>query len=70
MKVMDVLKRVRAGERVMVSLTKREGAGCKYHLTDGTEVSPDQFSTIREFLAPCDAGLFDGAEPQSYVWAG
>lgn len=70
MKVMDVLKRIRDGEKIMVSLTKRGGCGKKYNLTDGTEVSPDQFASVTEFLRPCDVGLFDESEPQSYEWAG
>jgi len=70
MKVMDVLKRIKGGERVMVSLTKRDGAGKKYHLTDGTEVSSDQFEKLSDFLTPSDAGLFDDSEPQSYIWGG
>lgn len=65
---MDVLTRIKNGDRVMVSLTKREGSGVKYHLTDGSEVSGDQFRSIRHFLRPCDAGLLEDSEPQSYVW--
>lgn len=70
MRVMDVLERIKGGDRVMVSLTKRAGAGRAYHLTDGTKVEVEQFEQIREFLVPADSGLFDGSEPQSYVWGG
>lgn len=70
MKVMDVLHRIKSGERVMVSLPSERGRHKKYTLTDGTEVSGDQFAAILPFLSPADAGLFAGAEPQSYVWAG
>ncbi|MCA0846097.1 hypothetical protein [Salipiger thiooxidans] len=70
MKVMDVLSRIKSGERVMVHLASRDGHKKKYTLTDGTDVPDAQFCRIREFLQPADAGLFDGAEPQSYQWGG
>ncbi|MBB95614.1 MAG: hypothetical protein CML68_13615 [Rhodobacteraceae bacterium] len=70
MKVMDVLSRIRAGERVMVHLGAGQEVKKKYSLTDGTKVSEDQFRRIREFLKPHDPGLFSDAEPQSYQWGG
>jgi len=70
MRVMDVLKQVKAGARVMVNLQNREGCGKTYNLTDGTNVSSSQFDTMEPFLKPCDAGLIDDCEPQSYEWAG
>lgn len=70
MKIMDVLSRIKSGDRVMVHLSGREGCKKRYSLTDGTEVSDAQFCRIREFLKPHDAGLFEGAEPQSYQWGG
>lgn len=70
MNVMRVLERIKGGERVMVSMPGPNGKHKKYSLTDGTEVSEDQFCKIKFFLTPDDAGLLDDAEPQSYRWAG
>lgn len=70
MKVMDVMKAVKSGAKVMVTLPTRDGCEKKYSLTDGTEVSRKQFDNMRDFLRPSDAGLIPGAEPQSYEWAG
>ena len=69
MKLLDVLTRIKRGERVMVTLPSRDGCAKTYSLTDGTEVPRDQFDKIREFLAPLDPGLIE-SEPQSYCWAG
>lgn len=70
MRVMDVLKAIKAGARVMVTLPTRDGTEKKYSLTDGTEVSGKQFRSISSFLMPADAGLIPDAEPQSYRWGG
>jgi hypothetical protein len=67
---MDVLSRVKNGERIMVNLPSRQGDKKTYNLTDGTSVSAKQFSRISEFLTASDAGLIPDAEPQSYAWAG
>lgn len=66
---MDAILQVKAGSKVMVTMPTRAGAGKKYSLTDGTEISSDQFESMKPFLKPCDPGLLD-AEPQSYQWAG
>lgn len=68
MKIMNVLSRIKNGERVIVTLTKRDGEGRKYNLSDGTDVSAKQFAQIQEFLMPLDVGLLPDAEPQSYQW--
>ncbi|WP_299945310.1 hypothetical protein [uncultured Ruegeria sp.] len=67
---MNVLKRIKRGEKVMVTLPSGRGKHNQYTLTDGTEVGHDQFAAIRAFLTPEDTGLLSDAEPQSYVWAG
>ncbi len=70
MKVMDVLKRIKGGEKVVVSLPGPNGTKKKYSLTDGTDVSEDQFISVREFLVPSDPGLLPDADPQSFTWGG
>jgi hypothetical protein len=70
MNVMKVLERIKAGEKVMVTLPSRAGCEKKYSLTDGTEVPGKQFAKISPFLIPADAGLIAEADPQSYQWAG
>ncbi|NOD65793.1 hypothetical protein [Ruegeria sp. HKCCD6109] len=69
MKVMDVLERIKHGEKIMVTLSQRASKPL-YNLTDGTEVSEAQFLTIKPFIAAGDKSLLEGAEPLSYVWAG
>tara|TARA_R110000744_G_scaffold17882_4_gene48214 strand:- start:692 stop:913 length:222 start_codon:yes stop_codon:yes gene_type:complete len=70
MNIMDVLKRIKSGEKVMVTLPSRANCGKAYSLQDGTDVSREQFCKIEDFLKPSDLGLIPDAEPQSYVWAG
>lgn len=70
MKVMDVLNRIKSGEKVMVTLPSGRGKHNQYTLTDGTEVGHEQFEKLRDFLTPDDTGLLPDAEPQSYAWAG
>jgi hypothetical protein len=66
---MDVLKEVKSGARIMVTMPSRENGRKKYSLTTGEEVSDSQFLQVKDFLVPDDAGLF-GGEPQSYKWSG
>lgn len=66
---MDILRRIKRGEKIMITLPSRAGCERKYNLTDGTEVSRTQFAAIEEYLAPSDRGLIEGVEPQSYEWA-
>lgn len=70
MKVMDVLRRIKSGEKVIVTLPSSRGTKKQYALTDGTDVSVEHFPAIREFMSPVDAGLFEGCEPQSWQWGG
>ena len=70
MKVMDVLKRIKSGDAVMVTLPTSTQTKKAYSLKDGTAVSESQFATIREFLVPESPALFEGAEPTAYVWGG
>lgn len=67
---MDVLKRIKSGEKVMVTVASGRMKYNQYSLTDGTEVDQTQFEGIREFLKADDAALLPDTEPQSYVWAG
>lgn len=69
MRVMDVLKRIKAGDAVMVTMPTGQQTKTTYSLKDGTSVSDSQFHTIKEFLRPCDPPLIEGMEPTSYVWA-
>ena len=69
MRVMDVLLRIKKGERVMVTLGSQEGHKKSYSLSDGTPVSREQFCKIKPFLSVADVGLI-ASEPQSYQWAG
>ncbi|WP_139044811.1 hypothetical protein [Phaeobacter sp. S60] len=48
---MDVLTAVKQGARVMVTMPDRADRKEKYSLTDGTEVSHDQFDRLKPFLA-------------------
>ena len=70
MRVMDVLTAVKQGARVMVTMPDRADRKKKYNLTDGTEVSHDQFDRLKPFLAADDPGLMPDAEPLSYRWGG
>lgn len=69
MKVMDILREIKRGARIMVTMPSRANGKKKYSLTTGEEVSDEQFASVKEFLTADDAGLID-AEPQSYKWAG
>ena len=70
MKVMDVLKRIKSGARIMVHQPGEHGSKMHYSLDDGTAVSGEQLANIKDFLAPLDPPLIPGEEPQSYSWAG
>ena len=69
MNVMTVLERIKHGEKVMVTLSKRASKPL-YNLTDGTEVSEAQFLKVKPFLTAGDGGLFGDSEPLSYEWGG
>lgn len=70
MNVLSVLQRVKAGSTVLVTLPCRDGHDKTYSLSDGTAVSRSQFTKIKPFLAPMDAGLLPDSEPQTYKWSG
>lgn len=70
MRSMEILGKLKSGERIMVSLSTRAECGKKYSLTDGTAIKPEQFAAISEFLKPSDPGLMEDSEPQSWEWAG
>lgn len=70
MRIMDVLRRIKGGARVMVTASSRAVGGYTYSLDDGTEVSREQVAAIRDFLVEDDAALIPGAAAQSLRWAG